>query len=147
MSRWPLRVILIALLAGVAALIWETRRLAELAGDFERRAVSAERRSGQLEAELVAARQPQPAPAADQPATDEPAAGAVELGDYSRLVLELHTTRKQLAAVRALLDERNAELERRAAASKERAAEALKPMPEGVRACLATLHECLRAEG
>ncbi|MCK5940983.1 MAG: hypothetical protein KAI24_03355, partial [Planctomycetes bacterium] len=49
--------------------------------------------------------------------------------------------------VRALLDERNAELERRAAASKERAAEALKPMPEGVRACLATLHECLRAEG
>jgi len=110
-----------------------------LAGDFERRALLAER---QLASTGAADGVPQVA----APVTG-PGQGAVTLGDYSRVQLELHTTREQLDALRKLLDARNQELERRAAESKRRAEEALRPMPLGVRECLNGLHDCLRREG
>jgi hypothetical protein len=165
--RWPHYVVLFALLGAVVMLALETLRLAELAGDFERRAVLAERGLAQrADPDQVA---PRPAdrqggdpsrkdPKADaQPATSPgdgaPASttdsddGGVGLAEYSRLQLELHTTRERLAAVSTLLDARNAELARRAAESKQRVADALKPMPAGVRECLHALHQCLRLEG
>lgn len=150
--RWPHYVLLFALLCGVVALALETKNLAEMAGDFERRALLAERQLAERPAaaeEVATAAQdandaapveePRPSPTSDD--------GGVALAEYSRLQLELHTTREQLDNLRGLLAERNAELERRVAESKQRAADALRPMPEGVRECLHALHQCLRLEG
>lgn len=143
--RWPHYVVLFALLAAVVVLGLETKDLAELAGDFERRARIAER---QLQERLEPAAEPKPETPEPAPTsaakTDD---GGVGLAEFSRLQLELHTTREQLDAVRQLLAERNAELARRAEESKRRVAEALKPMPAGVRECLNALHQCLRLEG
>jgi len=167
--RWPHYLLLFALLCGVVALALETKDLAELAGDYERRALLAERQLAQWP-ESEAAAQPESAAgsgsaapgtkreAGDQQAGDpqagdgEPAAarsddGGVGLTEFSRLKLELHTTQKQLEAVRELLQQRNEELARRAEESRRRAADALKPMPAGVRECLNALHQCLRIEG
>ena len=141
--RWPHYACLFWLICAVAWLLLETVALAELAGDFERRAVLAER---ELDASAAAASSPEAG--ASPPATAAPSADdGAPLGDYSRLQLELHTTKEQLRRLREMLAVRNAELERRTAASKRRAAEALRPMPLGVRECLNALHECLRREG
>ena len=150
--RWPYYLLLTILGSCVALLLWETVALAELAGDFERRAVAAER--------AAAARQPatedRPAPPSEaEPGRSSAPSGSElagdgpgqSLADYSRLQLELHTTREQLERLRALLAQRNEELERRAAAARDRAEEALRPMPLGVRECLNALHECLRRDG
>ncbi|MFN3239882.1 MAG: hypothetical protein ACE37K_00020 [Planctomycetota bacterium] len=165
--RWPHYVVLFALLGAVVMLALETLRLAELAGDFERRAVLAERGLAQrVDPDQVASRpagrqgvdpsredpkadaQPATSPGEGAPgSTTDSDDGGVGLAEYSRLQLELHTTRERLAAVRTLLDARNAELARRAAESKQRVADALKPMPAGVRECLHALHQCLRLEG
>ena len=150
--RWPHYLLLTILGGCVALLLWETAALAELAGDFERRAVAAERAAG--------ARRPAPEERPAQPSAggsrrSAPAKGAEpdgagpagSLADYSRLQLELHTTREQLERLRELLAQRNEEIERRATAARERAEEALRPMPLGVRECLNALHECLRRDG
>jgi len=162
--RWPHYVVLITLLGALTWLVFETRRLAELTGDFERRALVAERALRASDAAAAPAA-PGPAetptkeappaetPAAETPAAETPAAetptaeAPIDLNDYTRLQLELHATQEQLASLRALLLERNEELARRVAASRERAADALRPMPLGVRACLNALHSCLRKEG
>ena len=167
----PLPTLSIVALLGVGAFLgYETLRMAALAGRLEGRAVRAERALATAHAELEAFvdgplddrplddRPPGDRPPADvAPSTPEaddeeprpaPApTAALGLEEFSRLQLELHTTREQLRALRALLAQRNEELERRAAASRQRAADALRPMPLGVRECLNALHECLRAEG
>lgn len=149
--RWSRLLLTVSLLGASAFLLFETLRLAALAGEFEVRAVLAERALDAARAErdaLAAAAVADVAPSApDAPPDRGEEAAALALEDYSRLQLELFTTREQLAALRALLAERNAELERRAEASKRRVEESLRPMPLGVRECLSALHECLRAEG
>ncbi|MGC6487465.1 MAG: hypothetical protein ACON4Z_07460 [Planctomycetota bacterium] len=149
--RWLPSLLIVALLGAGAFLVAETREVASLAGSLEGRAVRAERALAAAQAALADAADSQAAPP-ERPAVEaetapSPTDAAVALEEYSRLQLELHTTREQLQALRALLAERNAELERRAAASRERAAASLRPMPLGVRECLQALHECLRAEG
>ncbi len=71
----------------------------------------------------------------------------VNLDAFTKLQVDLHTTRQQLAAVSQLLEQRNAEIEQRRAAAAAVAEASMKPMPAGVRLCLDTLHECLRSEG
>ena len=151
--RWPHYLVLLALLAAVAWLVLETRQLAELAGDFERRARLAERDlSAQREASAAPAGDGAAGDAADERTAEQAPAPAVteapvDLSEYTRLQLELHATQEQLTSLRALLEERSEELAQRVRASEERAAAALRPMPAGVRACLNALHECLRVEG
>ncbi len=151
--RWSRLLLTVSLLGASAFLLVETLRLAALAGEFEVRAVMAERALDEARAErdalaaaAAAAAAPDGAPPAAAPDRGEEAA-ALALEEYSRLQLELYTTREQLEALRTLLAERNAELERRAEASKRRVEASLRPMPLGVRECLSALHECLRAEG
>lgn len=72
---------------------------------------------------------------------------AVDLSAFTRMQVDLHTTRQQLAAVTQLLEQRNAEIELRRKAAAEAAKNSMKPMPAGVRLCLDTLHDCLRSEG
>ena len=75
-------------------------------------------------------------------------AEAVATGHYARAYDgELHTAEGQLARLRGVLAERDAEQARRVAAAQARADEALRPMPKGVRDCLGALHACLREEG
>jgi hypothetical protein len=144
-------------IAALGSIVWlglETRRLAELAG---RNALAAEAAQAELAAAVAASRaagaaaavgapppqsQPKPEP---QPAP--PATAAIPPDQdpvrFAELALELATTKSQLAAVTQLLEQRNAEVARRAAAANT----ALQPLPEGVRTCLETLHACLRDEG
>jgi hypothetical protein len=147
-------------IAAAAAISWlgfETWRLAELAGRFEREAQLAK-------AALAAAAAAGPAPKAPTAstalATAPVTAPATPAGvaaptippeqdpvAYAQLALELATTRNQLAAVTQLLEQRNAEAERRAAAARASNEAGLQPVPEGVRACLQALQDCLRDEG
>ncbi len=66
---------------------------------------------------------------------------------YAHLALELATTKERLAAVTALLEQRNQEAAARTAAAAAEAERRGRPMPDGVRQCLLALHGCLRAEG
>lgn len=142
MKPWIVRLTLLALAGAVVALLVETRRLAELAGRFEREAWLLRRAAANAADGRDAAGQARAAAAVPPPAPDE-----VALGDYARLRLELHETQGQLAAVTSLLEQRNQELARRAEAVAERVARELSPMPEGVRLCLDGLHACLREDG
>lgn len=150
--RWPSYLLLTILGCCVAALLWETLALAEIAGDLERRAIAAEREAA-AQRSTAQERSVQPSDAASRSpeSIGESAAGGGgaggSLADYSRLQLELHTTREQLERMRELLGQRNEELAQRAAAARERAKAALRPMPLGVRECLNALHECLRLDG
>lgn len=140
--RWTYYVCMLGLVAAIAWLLLETLAISELAGDFERRAVIAER---QL-ASATSREEPPPVVDGERGAAEE-AREAAFLTDYSRMQIELHTAKEQLQRLRELLAARNEELERRAEAAKRRAADALRPMPLGVRECLNALHECLRNEG
>ena len=136
--------------AALGAIVWlgmETRRLAEVAG---RHALAAEAAQAQLAAATAATAATATAvgtPPESAPAPAPPAAAAIPPEQdpvrFAELALELATTKSQLAAVTQLLEQRNAEVARRAAAANT----ALQPLPEGVRACLETLHACLRDEG
>ncbi|MCB9877053.1 MAG: hypothetical protein H6835_05560 [Planctomycetes bacterium] len=142
MARWSFRILFLLLLVATVGLALHSRDLAAMCGRGEREV-------HRLTAELAAARQQVSPPAASSAAaaptpSPEP---EVELTQYARLELELHEARHQLAAVSALLEQRNEELLRRAELAQERAARALRPIPEGVRLCLDQLHTCLRAEG
>lgn len=131
MRPWSLAGWLVAL-AALAFLLFETRRLAAIAGEQELAARAAAAELARRDA--LAAPPPAPAPPADA-------------GDFARTALELAATQQKLAAVTALLEDRNRqEAERRAAAAAE-AERANRPMAAGVRECLIALHECLRAEG
>ncbi|MFT4839838.1 MAG: hypothetical protein ACI8UD_000339 [Planctomycetota bacterium] len=81
------------------------------------------------------------------PPQDPNPTAPVDLNTFTRLRLDLHTTRQQLAAVTKLLEQRNAEIEQRRTAAAQAAKNSMKPMPAGVRLCLDTLHDCLRSEG
>ncbi|MCU0865230.1 MAG: hypothetical protein MUC36_15705 [Planctomycetes bacterium] len=136
--------------AAAATIVWlgvETRRLAELAGGFEREAQLAQAQLARAHLTAV----PAPAtPAAAMAAAPAPAPVASTDQDpvaYAQMALELATTRSQLAAVTKLLEQRNAEAERRAAAVDRDNAANLQPVPEGVRRCLQSLQDCLREEG
>ena len=120
--RWPHYLVLLALLAAVAWLVLETRQLAELAGDFERRARLAERDlSAQREASAAPAGDGAAGDAADERTAEQAPAPAVteapvDLSEYTRLQLELHATQEQLTSLRALLEERSEERATRFAA-------------------------------
>lgn len=138
-------VLALAILSG--AVVWlavETRRLAELAGRAE---VEARHARADADAARAAAAV---APAAGGPSAPSPAAADGAVQDpvaYARLSLELAATKDQLAAVTALLAQRNREAEQRAAEAAAVAEKLAQPMPDGVRLCLQALHDCLRAEG
>ena len=129
-------------------LLLETKRLAEVAGRFEVEARDAHRMAEAARAERL--RTPT-VPPATSPDAGVPSAPAPDQGTdaiaYSQLALELATTREQLAAVKALLEQRNLEATQRAKAAADEAARRGQPMPEGVRECLTALHGCLREEG
>jgi len=165
MPRWSLYIVIVLLLAGATALVLEARHLAERLGEAELVASAAEQRAvraeqlvqpdqapSQPEGPQAQAPQPEdPQPEDSQPAAEpadaDEASPAVSLTDYTRLQAELHTARQRLDALTELLEQRNAELERRVEAAAEAARNSLKPMPEGVRHCLKALHDCLREEG
>jgi hypothetical protein len=136
------------LAAGVITfLVLETARLAELAGRYEVEARAA-RRAARPDVPAVPAATVTTPPSAAAGATPPPAAEAAQDAvAYARLALELATTQERLAAVTALLEQRNQENAARAAAAAADAERRSRPMPEGVRQCLFALHECLRAEG
>ena len=172
MNRWPARIALLVLSVSVVALVLETKRMAAEIGDAERAAQQANERALLVEkqfgesslpsldrseqAKLTSAGQlpsgqsnaAEPASASDAATSqDSKTAGPVDLDAFTRLQVDLHTTRQQLAAVTKLLEQRNAEIEQRRKVAAEGARNSLKPMPAGVRLCLDTLHECLRSEG
>jgi hypothetical protein len=169
MSRWPAYLAILVLLTVVVALVFEAKRSAELLGTAELAAHKAEQRAIQAEQQLSEFEMPPPGSnsqnpqlgggqpdgvSAESPKTQEPLGAeqpkpteAIDLSDYTRLQVELHTTKEQLGVLTKLLNERNDELERRVKAAAAAAKSSLKPMPQGVRHCLQALHECLRIEG
>lgn len=163
MPRWPVRILVLVLLVSVVALVFETKRLAVVAGTAQLAAYRLEQRARQAEQSgLPADGTPPdktPASAVSPDAGALPKVGAapeaavagsqsaVPLDEFTRLQVELHSTRQQLAAVTKLLEQRNAEAEQRARLAAAVAAKSQRPMPAGVRLCLDTLHECLRIEG
>lgn len=148
MSRFVLIALSGALLALAGFTLFETRRLAEQLGraeiavrDAEARLPAALQQVEERTRERDVLRARVEALAADQ------AAAGTDAVSYAGLRLELETTRARLQAVETLLEQRNEDLRQRAlaaAAANERSA---KPVPEGVRAALDTLHGCLRDEG
>jgi hypothetical protein len=141
-SRWLLPGLVVALLLAVVFLLFETRRLAELAGGHE---VEAERLRTRSGAEV---REPLPAPAPMAPAPmASPTAAVVDGAAYTELLSAHVRQRDEIAALKALVEQRNAELAAHVQAAEHRTARSLRGMPEGVRQCLNALHERLRAEG
>lgn len=137
-------------LGAVAWMLVETRRLAELAGAEEVAARSARAEAAQAVAELARQRESRAAAAGIQ-ATDPPTSPSgidtrpgVDAKSYAELRLELATTQQRLAAVEALMAQKQREAEAKAAAA---AAAAAAPMGDGVRNCLIALHDRLRHEG
>ncbi len=124
-------VVAVGLAAASTWLVFECKRLAELVGQQEIDARAA--RTAASTAQLALAT-----------LTEAHAAANANVG---RLEAELRTTGGQLAVMADAVKQR-AELDlARAASSAAADARAMAPMPEGVRNCLASLHECLRAEG
>jgi hypothetical protein len=146
--------------AAAGAITWlvcETHSLAQFAGEQERAATAAKR---QLAAAASAAVPSQkdvprdvpptssPLPAAE-PAPHGPAIAA-ETTDpitYAQLLLDLQTTRAQLAAVTSLLEQCQGAAQARAEQAAAAAERQNGPMPEGVRQCLASLQQLLRTQG
>ncbi len=129
----PIRSLLLCALAGVA-LVWlvlETRSLAEQVGRGEVEVREARGTAAAATDQLAAAR----------------AANADLQAAVARLEAELLQWQQQHAAMAAAVGERAAADERAAAAAAAARAALMAPMPEGVRQCLAALHECLQAEG
>ena len=114
--------------------LWETKALAETAGQHEMAARNLRAELAVKAAKLAAAE-------------IELAAAGKDGVAYAQLRLELSTAQSQLAAVTALLEQRNAEAQQRVEAAAAESERAAKGLPEGVRLCLEALHECLRAEG
>ncbi len=121
--------------AGAAALIvwllFETRATAELAGRHEVDARQARHAAAAAAAELAGVRAERDGLAADK----------------QRLEGELFQWQQQHAAMAEVVRQRTELAEQKAAEAAAEQAQRLAPMPEGVRMCLAALHECLRAEG
>lgn len=131
-----MRLRLVPVLAAVLAaatvwLVFETKRLAEVAGRFEVEA---------RQAHATAAHEAQQA----QAARDSLAGMSAEV---RRLETEVARSTEQLAGMAEVVKKRTEAETARAEAEAAASARSLAPIPEGVRACLAALHECLRAEG
>ncbi len=124
MPRWSRILSIGVVLAAIGFLLVETRRLADLAGRYE-----------------VQARAAQHALAAANTERDAAAATAI------RLSSELRAANARLQAMSDVVEARATELRADAEQAEAAAARSLQPMPDGVRACLRALHECLRAEG
>jgi Sec-independent protein translocase protein TatA len=120
---WPW-ILLVLSAGGIAALVFETRRVAEVAGAYEAAAREARR-------EL---------------AGESKKREAAET-EAARLAQELAAASKRLQVMADAVEQRTVELTLAAEESEAAAERALEPMSEGVRLCLRTLHECLRAEG
>lgn len=131
-----MRLRLVPVLAAVLAvstvwLVFETRRLAEVAGRFEVEA---------RQAHAIAAHEAQQA----QAARDSLAGMSAEV---RRLETEVGRSTEQLAGMAEVVKKRTEAETARAEAEAAASARSLAPIPEGVRVCLAALHECLHAEG
>lgn len=167
MNRWPSRIALLVLAAIVVALVFETRDMAVQVGEAERAAKAAEQRAQAAEEKLrlppvaggegggaesdsgPGTRSPGSSSAGSSPAGSSPsgASDPIDLDAFTKLQVDLHTTRQKLEAVTNLLEQRNAEIERRRKEAADQARKSLQPMPAGVRLCLDALHECLRRDG
>lgn len=138
--RFRLSVLTSVALAGTTLwLVFECRRVAEVAGHFEigaRAAEQAATEARQQSASLVAER-------------DGLRAERDDLRrNQARLETELAAAEAQRKAMATAVEQQvERERQRAAAAAAAAAAQTRPPMPEGVRQCLAALHECLRAEG
>lgn len=124
--------VVIGLLTAAALfLLWETRAVAEVAGNNEaaarQAAADAERLTRQLAAESRVRRAAQ--------------------ADVVRLEGEVARTAAQLGKMADVVQATKERAERRAAAARAAELRALRAMPAGVRQCLAALHGCLLAEG
>ena len=117
MSRWLARIAVLALLISVAFMVLETKRMAKQVGEAELAARAARQMAAAAAADLASAQQgiraavPQPptGPQANGPQPISPTLSGVDLQDYTRLQLDLHTTQQQLAVVTRLLEQRNDE--------------------------------------
>ena len=136
MRRWLWSCCWVLAVAVIGGLVYETHRLAELAGRFEVQARDATKAAR----DRADAGQAANAPAAEPVDTARAA-------NVARLEAALAASQQQLQAMTETLELRNAEIARAAAEAAEAAQRAQAPMPEGVRLCLQALHECLRAEG
>ena len=131
MRRWWTLSLLAIAVAALAFLVSETRRLAAMAGQGEIAV-----RAAQRERDLALAR-----------LDAESAARAVVAADAARLGAELATATTQLQGMSEVLETRSAEFARVRAEAEAAELRRNEPMSEGVRLCLAALHDCLRAEG
>ncbi len=170
MSNWSVRIAALVLLVSTVGLVLETKRMAARVGEAERLIVVSEARASAAERRLSESLSPPAAVAPQskdagnvdsqqvgQQSMQEPAglpqaaqgagSNAIDLNEFTRLQVDLHSARQQLAAVTDLLEQKNAEIRRKAEAEAEAARNSLKPMPAGVRLCLDSLHQCLRGEG
>lgn len=136
--RLRLSVLASVVLAGATTwLVFECRRVAEVAGHFEIAARAAEQAAGDARQQAASVLVERDGLRADRE----------ELrSNVARLEGELAAAQAQRTAMADAL-EQHAERERQRAAAAAAAAPTRPPMPEGVRQCLAALHECLRAEG
>ncbi|HZN42065.1 MAG TPA: hypothetical protein VFD82_24920 [Planctomycetota bacterium] len=136
MRRWLWSCCWVSAITAIGGLVYETRRLAELAGHFE--------------AQARLARQAAQSSARAEPVANAPAAEAVDTAQaatVARLEAALASSQQQLQAMAQALESRKAEIAKAAAEAEAQAQRAQAPMPEGVRLCLQALHECLRVEG
>lgn len=119
-------------LAVLAAwLVLENRRLAEVAGRAALAEVLADGAAAAANAGLLVVQRERDA----------------AVGDRTRLEAELLDWQQQHAAMADLVQARAKREEQAAAAAAAAAAALATPMPEGVRLCLAAIHDVLRAEG
>ena len=135
MRRWLWSCCWVFAIAAIVGLVCETRRLAQLAGQFE---VQARQARKDAEAREGAEH------AANARAAETDAATAATM---ARLEAALASSQQQLQAMAEALEQRNAQIAKAAADAEEAAQREQAPMPEGVRFCLRALHECLRVEG
>lgn len=147
MSSWPARIALFVLLASSVGLVFETKRMAFQVGQAERLRVASEARASAAERRLRESLSSVAAVPPPLESAGEAGGNAIDLNEFTKLQVDLHSARQQLAAVTELLDQKNEEIRRKAEAEAEAARNSLKPMPAGVRLCLDAMHQCLRGEG
>ena len=139
MSNWSVRIAALVLLVSTVGLVLETKRMAARVGEAERLIVVSEARASAAERRLSESLSP-PAAAAPQSkdagnvdsqqvgqqsmqeaaglpqAAQGAGSNAIDLNEFTRLQVDLHSARQQLAAVTDLLEQKNAEIRRKAEA-------------------------------
>ncbi|MFO1078752.1 MAG: hypothetical protein U1E73_13605 [Planctomycetota bacterium] len=135
MRRLAIAFLLLVLAAAVGLLLRETFLLAERAGQQEVAAREAGELAASLRSQLEEAR---------RDAGQVAAKGAADVARLEGEVARLTQQVTVMADAARAVAEREAQ---RVAAVKAESSRMLQPMPEGVRTCLASLHECLAIEG